>query len=85
MILLRKAGMGLIPPAMLLSRIVGSLASLLLLMDRWEERTFGAPLAKVLRTLFIVAEAEFPTLPRVLAIWEAIQDNGITIERSAHH
>ena len=83
MILLRKAGMGLIPPAMLFSRIVGSPTSLLL-MDRWEERTFGAPLANVLRTLLIVAEAEFPTLPRVLAIWEAIQNNWVAMKRSPH-
>ena len=52
MILLRNAGMGLTPPAMLFSRMVGSPASRLP-KDRWEERTFALPLENVLRMLLI--------------------------------
>ena len=37
--------------------------------DRWEERTFGAPLANVLRTALTALDAAVPTLPRALLTW----------------
>lgn len=38
-------------------------------MDRWDETTFGAPLANVLRMVLTAPEAAVPTLPRVFVIW----------------